>query len=141
MSASPDRPRHGPSAVRYAVALVATIVTACPEPVENPCQGIVSIEVNRSSVHIVPGTSTYVVLNGIPPFYITTPPDPTIVTATFLDSSRYPATLVLSASTTATIGENTFVIAGDGCVDGVSISIGITTVCSPILTIFKQSGI
>ena len=113
--------------VRYAVVIVATIVAGCPEPVENPCQGKVSIEVSRLSVHLVPGTSTYVVLNGIPPFYITTPPDPTIATATFLDSSRSPATLVFSASTTATIGEDAFVIVGDECVDGVSISIEITT--------------
>ncbi len=113
------------------IAIAAIVFAACEESDTDPCADRPAPAVSRTAVLIPAGGSTNVSFSGTPPFRISSPPDPAIATAEFVDSTVSPSFVIIAASSTALIGEETSFIVSDDCLTAtVSITIGTPTVIS-----------
>lgn len=69
---------------------------------------------NPAAVSITPGGSSVVqVSGGTPPYFISSPPDPSVATASLGDSTQSPVTVTINAAASAVVGNITEVSVGD----------------------------
>ena len=119
------------SALLAMLAIATIVLTGCPESDIDPCEGRAAPAVSRMSVLIAPGTSTNISVQGIPPFHISSPPDPSVATAVFVDSTTSPAFVVMSVPQVVLLGAQTSFVISDACLTTtVSITAGIGSVTS-----------
>ena len=101
---------------RVGLAIIAglgiVLVEGCTDKGEPSPEA--AVEVSRPTVVVVPGSFVNVtVTGGKTPYFVSQQGEELVATAVFVDSTVSPATLVISAPVTATIGDNTTISVAD----------------------------